>query len=434
VNHFFEINLSINPLRDKTLLAFLCVLLIVVIFCSGAYPGLILARFQPVVALKGKVALQTPGGFSLRKGLVVGQFAISQLLIIGTLVITNQLRYSQQADMGFQKEAVVIVPVPDNQHTKINTLANELDRLPGVETATFFDTPPASDAIGSSNIHFDTRPEPEKFSISIKAADDQYVAMFGIPLIAGRNLLPSDTIREYLLNETAIKALGLKTSDDAVGKPATINGRRGTIVGVVKDFHFRSLRMAIEPLCLTTRSEVYGSCGLKINLSTMASTISRLQTEWSKIYPSSIFTYRFLNEDIERFYKLDNMLLRLIQAFAAVAIFVGCLGLYGLVSFMANQKTKEIGVRKVLGANTSDILWLFGKEFIQLLFIAFLLAAPLAWWVMHSWLSDFAYHIEPGAGIFVVAIITSLSVASLTVAFRSIKASMINPIKTLRSD
>jgi ABC-type antimicrobial peptide transport system permease subunit len=387
-----------------------------------------------VVALKGKVALQRPGEFSLRKGLVVGQFAISHLLIVGTLVITNQLRYSRQADMGFQKEAVVIVPVPDNQHTKISTLANELDRLPGVEKAAFFDTPPASDAIGSSNIQFDTRPEPEKFSISIKAADEQYVPMFAIPVIAGRNLLPSDTIREYLLNETAVKALGLKTSDDVLGKPATINGRRGTIVGVVKDFHFRSLRMAIEPLCLTTRSEVYGSCGLKINLSNMASTISRLQTEWSKIYPSSIFTYRFLGEDIERFYKLDNMLLRLIQAFAAVAIFVGCLGLYGLVSFMANQKTKEIGVRKVLGANTSDILWLFGKEFVQLLLIAFLLAAPLAWWVMRNWLSDFAYHIEPGAGIFVVAIISSLSVASLTVAYRSIKTSMINPIRTLRSE
>jgi hypothetical protein len=258
--------------------------------------------------------------------------------------------------------------------------------------------------------------------------------MFKIPLIAGRNLFPSDTIREYLLNETAVKALGLKKPNEAVGKPVSINGRRGTIVGVVKDFHFRSLRMAIEPLCLTTHSGVYNSCGLKINLSNIAATLSALQAEWSKIYPSSIFTYHFLDEDVERFYKLDNMLLRLIQAFAAVAIFVGCLGLYGLVSFMANQKTKEIGVRKVLGANTSDILWLFGKEFVRLLMIAFLLAAPLAWWVMDSWLSEFAYHIEPGAGVFALAIIASLVVASLTVAFRSIKASRINPIKTLRSE
>lgn len=434
VNRLFEINLSINPFQDKTLPVFLGILLIVVIFCSGAYPGLILARFQPVVALKGKLTQQMPGMFSIRKGLVVGQFAISQLLIIGTLIITSQLRYSQQADMGFQKEAVVIVPVPDNQHSKIKTLDSELSRLPGIENITFFDTPPASDAIGSTNIKFDTRPEPEKFSISIKAADDQYVPMFKIPLIAGRNLFPSDTVREYLLNATAVKALGLKTPEDALGKPATINGRWGTIVGVVKDFHFRSLRMAIEPLCLTTHSGVYNSCGLKINLSNMATTIDRLQAQWTKTYPSSIFTYRFMDQDIERFYKLDNMLLRLIQAFAAVAIFVGCLGLYGLVSFMANQKTKEIGVRKVLGANTSDILWLFGKEFIRLLLIAFLMAAPLAWWLMSNWLNDFAYHIVPGSGIFVLALMTTFSVALITVAIRSIRASMINPIKTLRTE
>lgn len=434
VNQLFEINLSINPFQDPYLLAFLGTLLVVVVFCSGAYPGLILARFQPVVALKGKLTQSSPQGFSLRKGLVVGQFAISQLLIIGTLVMAHQLRYSQQANLGFEKNAVVIVPVPDNQTSKITSLKSELNRLSGIENVTFFDTPPASDAIGRSNIQFDTRPEHEQFMISIKAVDNQYVPMFKIPLLAGRNLNPSDTIREYLLNETAIKALGLKTMDDAIGKTATINGRRGTVVGVVKDFHFRSLRTAIEPLCMTTRGEAYGSCGLKINLSDMSSTIARLQTEWTKIYPSSIFTYRFMDEDIERLYKLDNVLLRLIQAFAAVGIFVGCLGLYGLFSFMATQKTKEIGVRKVLGAKTSDVLWLFGKEFLQLLLIAFLLASPLGWWFTNNWLRDFAYHIEPGPGIFVLAIMITMFVAFFTVGFRSIKASLANPIKTLRSE
>lgn len=434
VNQLFEINLYINPFKDIYLLAFLGTVLVVVVFCSGAYPGLILARFQPVAALKGKLTQSSPHGFSLRKGLVVGQFAISQLLIIGTLVMTNQLRYSQQANIGFEKDAVVIVPVPDNQKSKITSLKSELNRLSGIEKATFFDTPPASDAIGSSNIQFDTRPENEQFMISIKAADDQYVPMFKIPLLAGRNLSPSDTIREYLLNETAVNALGLKTMDDAIGKTATINGRQGTVVGVVKDFHFRSLRTAIEPLCMTTRGEAYGSCGLKINLSGMPSTIARLETQWAKIYPSSIFTYRFLDEDIERLYKLDNVLLRLIQAFAAVAISVGCLGLYGLVSFMATQKTKEIGVRKVLGAKTPDVLWLFGKEFLQLLLIAFLLSAPLGYWLTNNWLRDFAYHIEPGPGIFVLAIIITLLVAFFTVGFRSIKASLANPIKTLRSE
>jgi predicted permease len=434
VNQWFEINLTLNPFTDLYLLGFLSVLLLVVIFLSGAYPGLILARFQPILALKGKLSKQSAGGFSLRKGLVVGQFAISQLLIIGTLIVTNQLRYSQQADMGFQKDAVVILPVPDNKKSKISTLEAQLSGLSGVEKVTFFDTPPASETVGGTNIRFDSRPEPEDFAISIKSADYQYIPAFEIPILAGRNLNPSDTIREYLLNETAVKALGLASLQDVLGKNATINGRPGTIVGVMKDFHFQSFRAAIEPLCLTTRSENYGSCGVKINVANLAPTLTRLEKAWTAVYPSSIYTYRFLDEEIERFYKLDNMLLRLIQAFAGIAIFVGCLGLYGLVSFMAAQKTKEIGVRKVLGASTSSILWLFGKEFLRLLLIAFLLAGPVAWWVMTDWLNSFVYRIEIGAGIFVLAISVTFIVALITIGFRSVKASLANPIKSLRTE
>jgi putative ABC transport system permease protein len=434
VNQWFEINLTINPLTDRYLSGFLLALIVLVIFFSGAYPGLILARFQPILALKGKLSQQSAGGFSLRKGLVVGQFAISQLLIIGTLIITNQLRYSQQTDMGFKKDAVVILPVPDNKKAKIHTLGAQLSELSGVENVTFFDTPPASEAIGSTTFRFGSRPEAEDFSIAIKSADHQYIPTFKIPILAGRNLHQSDTIREYLLNETAVKALGLASAQEVIGKQATINNRPGTIVGVVKDFHFKSLRTAIEPLCLTTWGDVYNSCAVKVNPANLTPTLANFEKTWTATYPSSIFTYHFLDEDIERFYKLDNMLLRLIQAFAGIAIFVGCLGLYGLVSFMAAQKTKEIGVRKVLGASTPNILWLFGKEFLRLLVIAFVLAAPLAWWVMENWLNSFAYRVEVGAGIFVLAMLVTFIVALVTVGFQSIKASLANPIKTLRTE
>ncbi|TLV02842.1 ABC transporter permease [Dyadobacter luticola] len=434
VNQWFEIQLSINLSTDYYLLTFLGGLLLFTIFLSGVYPGLILARFQPLVALKGKLPQRTVGGVSLRKGLVVTQFAISQLLIIGTLVITNQLRYSQQSNMGFGKDAVVILPVPDNTKAKISTLGSEISQMAGVEMVTFFDTPPASETIGSTGITYDSRPEHENFNISVKAVDYQYLPTFKIPLAAGRNLNPSDTIREYLLNETTVKALRLASPQEALGKTASINGYPGTIVGVVKDFHFKSFRAAIEPLCLTTKSENYGSCGVKVRLSNLASTLAGLEKSWTKMYPSSIYTYRFMDEEIERFYKLDNMLLRLIQAFAGIAIFVGCLGLYGLVSFMAAQKTKEIGVRKVLGASMPSILWLFGKEFVRLLVVAFLLAAPLAWWVMNSWLNNFVYRVEVGAGIFIVAILVTFVVALATVGFRSMKAALMNPIKTLRSE
>ena len=434
VNIWFSIGLVVNPLTDTYLLAFLLGILLIVIFCSGAYPGLILARFQPVLALKGKLSQRSVGSFSLRKGLVVGQFAISQLLIIGTLIVTNQLRYSQQADMGFQKDAMIIFPVPNNQKAKTNALAAQLSEMAGVENVTFFDSPPATETIGSTPIQFDSRPEAEKFNISLKSADHNYIPTFKISVLAGRNLNPSDTVREYVLNEAAVKALGLASTQEVIGKTATINNRKGTIVGVMKDFHFKSFRTAIEPLCLTTWGEVYNSCAVNVNSADLEPILAGFRKAWTATYPSSVFTYRFMDEDIERLYKLDNMLLRLIQAFAGIAIFVGCLGLYGLVSFMAAQKTKEIGVRKVLGATTTNILFSFGKEFLRLLFIAFLLAAPLAWWVMENWLNNFAYRIELGAGIFLLAILITFIVALITVGFRSVKASLANPIKSLRME
>ena len=434
VNNWFSIALVVNPLKDTYLLAFILGVLLIVVFCSGAYPGLILARFQPILALKGKLSQRSVGGFSLRKGLVVGQFAISQLLIIGTLIVTNQLRYSQQADMGFKKDAIIIMPVPNNQKSKISTLAAQLKEMSGVENMTFFDSPPATESIGSTPIQFDSRPEAEHFNISIKSADHNYIPTFKISVLAGRNLNPSDTVREYVLNEAAVKALGLASIQDVIGKAATINNRKGTIVGVMKDFHFKSFRSVIEPLCLTTWGEVYNSCAVNVNTANLAPTLAGFRKAWAATYPSSVFTYRFMDEDIDRLYKLDNMLLRLIQAFAGIAIFVGCLGLYGLVSFMAVQKTKEIGVRKVLGATTTNILFSFGKEFLQLLFIAFVLAAPLAWWVMENWLNNFAYRIELGAGIFILAILITIFVALITVSFRSVKASLANPIKSLRTE
>ncbi|OIN60018.1 hypothetical protein BLX24_08885 [Arsenicibacter rosenii] len=434
VNHWFDIALTINPLSDIYLSTFLITLLLFVVFCSGAYPGLILSRFQPVAALKGKLSQRAVGGFSLRKGLVVTQFAISQLLIIGTLIITSQLRYSQQANMGFRKDAVVILPLPDNKPATISTLANQLSGLPGAGQVSFFDSPPATESIGSTVIRFDSRPENERWNISVKSADHRYLSTFSIPVLAGRNLNPSDTVREFLLNETAVKALGLTSAQDAIGKPAFVDNHQGTIVGVMKDFHFKSFRTVIEPLCISTRSEAYNSCGISLNPHTMASTLTDIEAIWKAQYPSAVFTYRFMDEDIERFYKLDNMLLRLIQLFAGIAIFVGCLGLYGLVSFMAAQKTREIGVRKVLGATTGQILWLFGKEFARLLLLAFVVAAPLAWWAMNKWLTNFVYRIEPGIGTFALAMLITILVALLTVSFRSLKAALMNPVRSLRSE
>jgi predicted permease len=432
-NQLLDTQLSIDLFQDRHLLVFLLLLLFVVIFLSGAYPGVVLAGFQPVRALKGKLTQSHIHGLSLRRGLVVTQFAISQLLIIGTVVIANQMRYAQQADMGFEKEAIVMLPVPEKEKAKINTLGPRLSQIAGVQKVTFCNDAPASEITPSTGIQFDARAEIEKFEISLKAGDHQYVPTFGLQILEGRNLQPSDTIREYLLNETAVKRLSVSV-EDVIGKTATINGRKGSVVGVVKDFHNKSFHEAIDPVYITTLSDNYGQCAVKINIANLRPTLASLEKTWKEIYPDYVYEYDFLDDRIAGFYTLDTLMLRLIRVFVSIAVIIGCLGLYGLISYMAAQKTREVGVRKVLGASVRSILWLFGKEFTLLLITAFAVAAPVAWWVMNNWLENFAYRIEIGVGVFILAISITFLVALITVGYQSIKTALINPVNCLRDE
>ena len=434
LNQLLDIQLRINILEDVYLLVFLALLFVVVIFLSGSYPSMILARFRPVLALKGRLSQKDVGGLTLRRGLVVTQFAISQLLIIGTLVIAMQMRYSRQTDMGFTKDAIVMVAIPDQK--KANTLQSEFARLSGVENLALCSHAPASPDWASVTIRFDSRTENEKFDITVKVGSDQYVPTFDLQVVAGRNLQPSDTVREFLLNETAVKRLGIQSYQDVIGKKMRIglNNSEGIVVGVVKDFHAKSFHEIISPLCITTSSDWYYNCAVKINSATLSSTLSSIEGVWKQTFPEYIYQYEFLDEQIAQFYHLDSMILSLTQAFAGVAIVICCLGLYGLISFMSAQKTKEVGVRKVLGASSQSILWLFGKELTRLLIIAFMVAAPLAWWTMRHWLETFMYRIELGPGIFMLAIATTFILAMLTVGYQTIKAAWANPIDSLKNE
>ena len=234
--------------------------------------------------------------------------------------------------------------------------------------------------------------------------------------------------------KTAVKKLGVAVNQEVIGKNVTINGKVGIIVGVVKDFHNKSLHEAIDPIYITTLSSNYGSCAVKLNLADLLSTMAGLESTWKEISPNQVYEYDFLDERIARFYELDNLMLRLIQIFASIAIIIGCLGLYGLVLFMASQKVKEIGVRKVLGAGVGNILWLFGQEFTRLLFIAFGVAAPLAWWLMQNWLENFTYRIKLGPETFAIAMATTFLVATLTAGYQSLKAALANPVDSLRNE
>lgn len=436
LNQLFDIQLHINIFQDIYSLTFLPVLLLLVILLSGSYPGLILAAFQPVLALKGKLSQKQVGSFSLRKGMVVTQFAISQLLIIGTIVIAYQMRYSRQVDMGFRHDAIVMFPVPERDKSTISTLNAEISRITGVEKVTFCSHAPASPDFASVIVRYDSRTEDENFDISVKAGNDQYLSTFELQLIAGSNLQASDTVREFLLNETAVRMFGLSSPKEVIGKKLRIglNNREGTIVGVVKDFHNKSLHETIDPLCITTSNEWYFNCAVKINPTNLAATLPTIEAIWKRTFPDQLYEYEFLDDHIARFYELDNMMLRLIQAFAGIAIIICCLGLYGLVSFMVVHKTKEVGVRKVLGASIQSIVWMFGKEFIRLLLIAFVITAPFAWWVMNNWLETFAYRIQIRPVIFILAILITSAVAVIAVGYKSIMAALMNPVKSLRSE
>jgi len=432
LNTLLSTQMGMNLAGSWTLPVFMLGTLVLVIFLSGSYPGLVLARFRPVLALKGKLDQRHIGGFSLRRILVVLQFSISQLLIIGTIVIARQVSFSENSDLGFKKDAIVTVPIPENNETKMKTLRNRLLDIPGVNRASICYQPPAAQNNNNTSIKYENRPKEELWSVNMKLADDQYIPTFGLTLVAGRNIFPSDTIREYVVNETFVRKLHLATPADIIGKRVSINDKMAPVVGVVKDFYNYSFRGEIAPIVITSQDKQYRNCALSIDMTKVKPVLAATEKVWNETYPDFVYDHQFLDERIARFYKSDDIMLHLIEAFSGIAIFIGCLGLYGLVSFMAVRKTKEIGVRKVLGAGLHQILWLFGKEFVRLLGIAFVIAAPIAWWVMYKYLEDFKYRIPIGWAVFVPALACTFVVAALTVSYRSWRAAVANPVKSLK--
>ncbi|MES2006189.1 MAG: ABC transporter permease [Bacteroidota bacterium] len=437
LNSIFKTNLSINLFKVPGLFLFIIIIATLVTFLSGAYPGLILAGFQPVTALKGKLAKERMGGFSLRRVLVVSQFAISQMLIIVTIVIAGQMNYSKKTDLGFTKTGIVMLPVPINDsagNLKMQYLKQQLSGIAGVEKVSLCMQAPAADANNNTSLKYDNRAKEELWEVNTKSADDSYLSAFDIKLVAGRNLYPSDTTREYLVNETVVRKLNLKSPEEILNKTIQVNGKSAKVVGVVKDFYNYSFRSEIAAIAISTNYHRYDNCAVKINLNNTKSTLSAIEKTWNTVYPEFVYDHEFLDDRIAKFYELDDIMLKLVETFAAIAILIGGLGLYGLVSFMAVRKTKEIGVRKVLGASIQNILWLFGKEFTRLLLIAFVVAAPIAWWAMTKYLQDYKNRIDLHPGIFLLAILFTFLIAAISVGYRSIRAALANPVTSLRTE
>ncbi|HEX5151159.1 MAG TPA: ABC transporter permease [Parafilimonas sp.] len=438
LNKLLEVHISMNFLNDPSLIAFVLSAGIMITFLSGIYPAIILSGFNPITALKSRITAKMVGGISLRRALVVVQFAIAHILIIGMFIVVSQMNFFRNASLGFDKAAIINVPLPGDSinHTKIDYLRNQLLSNSSITNVSFSFGSPSANGNWNSDFRYNHAVKSTNFSANLKWADPDYFKTYNLHFIAGRPYRASDTVREFVVNETLLRKLGIRNPQDAIGKEINFwdGGKVANIVGVVRDFNSYSLREPMAPVVLSTWRDVYQTINIKIKPGAEKSVLPFIEKLWTNTYPDYAYNYEFLDETIKNFYSQENQLSQLYKIFAGIAIFISCLGLYGLVSFMAVQRTKEVGIRKVLGASVRNIIFLLSKEFTILVVIAFIIAAPVAWYIMHQWLQNYTYRIPVTASIFIVAIVSSIIVAWIAVGHRAIHSALANPVESLRTE
>ncbi len=437
-NSMFDIELSIKGLLNFKFLGFISVILVLVTLLAGSYPGLLLSRIAPVLALKRKLSQKDTGGYLTRKTLVVTQFVISIVLIIGVIVISKQLKYAINSDLGFEKEGIVMVEIPDDiEPIQLQGLKERIAQNAGVESVTAcFASPGAGDNNWGTSVRFNNKPEVEDFNIQAKAGDKNYLNTFDLELVAGRIFYEKDSVDEIIVNEDFVRKVGLSKMEDVLNKSVNISNDfiQGKIVGVVADFHDQDFHANINPIFITPHPRLYTEIAVKINLENTKSALAHLENEWSSSFPDYVFEYAFLDDRVAELYETEQRFLSLIGIFSGMAIFIGCLGIYGLILFFVVQKTKEIGIRKVLGGSVNHLVGLVMQDFFKLIVIAGIIASPIAWYFMNRWLENFEYKTAINWWIFVLAIAIVMIITLLTISYQALKAAMTNPVKSLRTE
>ncbi|MCH2081688.1 MAG: ABC transporter permease [Saprospiraceae bacterium] len=424
-------------LNDYRVWAFLLTVSLFITVIAGIYPSLVLSRFNPVNALKNNLKTSRFNGVALRKSLVVLQFVIAQALIVGAIITILQLDYINTRELGFRKDLVFTFSVGVDQASlaKQTAFKQKILAIPEVEQMSFSSDQPLSGNTWSSNFRFGTRPEDEPYGITLKFADEDYQKTYGLNLLAGRWYNASDTLREVVVNEKLLEKLGEVTPEEALNQQIRLGSQNMLqIVGVVENFHTHSLHQAHEPLLISTQNEYYWEIGTKINTQNIKQTKSKIKTVFDEVYPEQIFDGSFLDDRIANFYESDNRLSATCKGFGFLAILISCLGLFGLAAHSTTQRVKEIGIRKVLGASVGSIITLLSKDFLRLVFIALIIASPLAYYLMEQWLQDFVYRINIPIWVFILAGVLALVVAFLTVGFQSMKAALGNPVKAIKTE
>ena len=420
-------------------------LMLLGIFVSAFYPAFVLSSFRPILVLKGKFSASKKG-IILRKGLVVGQFAITVALIIGSLVVYRQIRFMNKQDLGMNIDHILMLKPPMLSNfdstfiDKENTFTHELSQLPGVTAAASAWNPMGGETGRDFDIRRGDQDNTVHYTMRQNGVTAGFLNLYKIRLLAGRDFVNTDfnpdfgKLHNLILNEKAIRILGFATPQEAIGKSIYRGGRLWTVIGVIDNYHQKSLRFQLEPTLLMPAYSTYSEIAVKINATDVPATVAAVRKSYDAFFPGNYFKYYFLDDHYNEQYANDRLFGKAFGIFAGFAIFIACLGLLGLSLFATMQRTKEIGVRKVLGASVGNIVFLLSGDFIRLVIIAIVIASPVAWFIMHRWLQDFAYRVDVSWWVFAVAGLLAVAIALATISYQAIRAALANPAKALRSE
>lgn len=440
---FIPEGLHFNLTEEPNIILFLVVLMIVVTLLSGFYPALILSGYKPVLVLKNQAYAGTGKTRKawLRKSLTISQFVIAQVFIMATVLVSKQIHYSLNKDMGFKKEAILYFNTNyyDTVRNHKNVLMDKLKAIPGISMVSLCTNPPSSNSTWSGTMKYKDGKKEIESDVQQKYGDSNYIKLYGLKLLAGKNIAATDTVTSFLINETYAHILGFQKPEQAIGKNIEWSKKQIPIAGVVSDFIQKSLHEPVKPLAIASWNNVERNFSIALQPqneegTAWKTTINKIEKAFKEVYPEDDFDYSFFDEDIAKYYTAEQNIGSLLKWSTALAIFISCLGLLGLVIYTTTQRTKEIGVRKVLGASVSQIVSLISKDFILLVFFAFVIAVPLAWIGMNKWLQNFAFRTDISWWTFLSGGIIMIAIALLTLGFQTIKAAMANPVQSLRSE
>ena len=426
--------LSVNVLTDPVLAGATLLAILALSVFSGLYPAFLLSRIHPSVAMRATVG-EKPGAFlTLRRGLVIFQFAISQVLIICTLAAMHQMRYLHRVPLGYETDALVQFSLPERDALQLQTLKQELLRSSAIRNVTYSNSGASSSNIWGSNFYYHKDDERLENETQVKLVDTDYIETYQMTLVAGDHFVPTDSVTSFIANEAFVALMGYAAPEEALGTIVEIWGEKAPITGVVRNFNTNTLHQPIEATILIPKTNQVGVGAVKVNPHQLDVALAAIERAWEQAFPQHLFEYTFLDDRIARFYEDERTLQHLIQTFTLIAIVIGCIGLFGLISYITSQRAREVGIRKVLGASIPHVIGLFTREFVGFVVLGFVLSAPVAYQVMKTWLEGFAYRIDLGVGLFAVAFVVSLVIALLTVGARAYHAATINPVDAIRQE